>query len=172
MSTRHLYGRLLGAFLRWFEWVKVGYHDNFLPRAMHHPWLVFFGSGALIGAIGLLFVPTFGGPTIIPGARDAEGRRAAREAGLRPGRHDAAGARHHRGRGVPQVDGHGHHRRPDELAVPDALLVPVVYVCIMSWVDRAAARRLARKLKRDLADENAFDDDATAPQDEREPALR
>jgi HAE1 family hydrophobic/amphiphilic exporter-1 len=68
VSTRTLFGRALGAFLGWFEWVKVGYHDNWLPRAMQRPWLVFFGSFALvIGAIGLLFVPLFGGPTVIPG---------------------------------------------------------------------------------------------------------
>ncbi len=68
VSTRRLYGRALNAFLRWFEWIKVGYHDNFLPRALQHPWLVFFGSGALVLlAIGLLFVPALGGPTVIPG---------------------------------------------------------------------------------------------------------
>ena len=31
---RNVYGRAIGAFLRWFEWVKVGYHDYWLPRAM------------------------------------------------------------------------------------------------------------------------------------------
>jgi hydrophobic/amphiphilic exporter-1 (mainly G- bacteria), HAE1 family len=68
VSSRHLHGRLIGAFLRWFEWIKVGYHDYWLPRAMRRPWLVFFGSFALvIAAIGLLFVPLAGGPTVIPG---------------------------------------------------------------------------------------------------------
>ena len=50
-------------------------------------------------------------------------------------------------------------------------LVPVVYVGIMSFVDRTAARRLERKLKRDLEDENSLDDVAGPPQ-ERQPALR
>ncbi len=68
VSTKPLYGRALNAFLRWFDWIKVSYHDNFLPRAMRRPYLVFFGSGALVLlSIGLLFVPMFGGPTVIPG---------------------------------------------------------------------------------------------------------
>jgi HAE1 family hydrophobic/amphiphilic exporter-1 len=50
-------------------------------------------------------------------------------------------------------------------------LVPVVYVWIMSRVDRAAAKRLARKLKRDVDDETALDDER-APREERQPALR
>jgi hydrophobic/amphiphilic exporter-1 (mainly G- bacteria), HAE1 family len=68
VSARSVFGRALNAFLRWFEWIKVGYHDNFLPRALQRPRLVFFGSGALVLlAIGLLFVPVLGGPTVIPG---------------------------------------------------------------------------------------------------------
>jgi hydrophobic/amphiphilic exporter-1 (mainly G- bacteria), HAE1 family len=67
VSVRTLYGRTIGAFLRWFEWVKVGYHDYWLPRALRRPSLVFFGSFALvIAAMGLLFVPALGGPTVIP----------------------------------------------------------------------------------------------------------
>ncbi len=68
VSNRNPLGRTVGAFLRWFEWVKVGYHDHYLPRALRRPALVFFGSGALVvAAIGLLFVPLAGGPTLIPG---------------------------------------------------------------------------------------------------------
>jgi HAE1 family hydrophobic/amphiphilic exporter-1 len=68
VSTRNPLGFVIGAFLRWFEWVKVGYHDYWLPRALKRQSLVFFGSFALvIGAIGLLFVPLAGGPTVIPG---------------------------------------------------------------------------------------------------------
>ena len=68
VSGRNLYGRAIGAFLRWFEWIKVGYHDYWLPRALSRPSLVFFGSFALVlAAIGLLFVPALGGPTVIPG---------------------------------------------------------------------------------------------------------
>jgi HAE1 family hydrophobic/amphiphilic exporter-1 len=68
VSTRRLYGKVVGAFLNWFEWVKVGYHDYWLPRALRHPWLVFFGSfGLVFASIGLLIVPAAGGPTIIPG---------------------------------------------------------------------------------------------------------
>jgi HAE1 family hydrophobic/amphiphilic exporter-1 len=68
VSTRNPLGLVIGTFLRWFEWVKVGYHDYWLPRALKRQALVFFGSFALvIGAIGLLFVPLAGGPTVIPG---------------------------------------------------------------------------------------------------------
>jgi HAE1 family hydrophobic/amphiphilic exporter-1 len=68
LSDRNPYGRTINTFLRWFEWVKVGYHDYWLPRAMRHPYPVFFGSGGLVVlAIALLFVPSLGGPTIIPG---------------------------------------------------------------------------------------------------------
>ncbi|HEY4438815.1 MAG TPA: efflux RND transporter permease subunit, partial [Candidatus Elarobacter sp.] len=67
-SNSSLYGRTINAFVRWFEWVKVGYHDYWLPRALGRPKLVFWGSFALvIAAIGLVMVPAFGGPTIIPG---------------------------------------------------------------------------------------------------------
>jgi len=68
VSTRNPLGQIVGAFLRWFEWVKVCYHDYWLPRAIKHPSFVFFGSfGLVVLAIGLLFVPLAGGPTIIPG---------------------------------------------------------------------------------------------------------
>jgi len=50
--------------------------------------------------------------------------------------------------------------------------VPVVYVWIMSRVDRAAARRLERKLKRDLDDERDLADHIPAPHEEPHPALR
>jgi HAE1 family hydrophobic/amphiphilic exporter-1 len=67
-SDRNPYGRLVNAFQNGFEWIKVGYHDYWLPRALDHPWLVFFGSmGAVFASIALLFVPLFGGPTVIPG---------------------------------------------------------------------------------------------------------
>jgi len=68
LSTRTLYGKVVTAFQRWFEWVKVGYHDYWLPRALRRPYLVFLGSfGLVVAAILLLFVPQFGGPTVIPG---------------------------------------------------------------------------------------------------------
>jgi HAE1 family hydrophobic/amphiphilic exporter-1 len=68
LSDRNVLGRTVNAFQRWFEWVKVGYHDYWLPRALEHPWLVFLGSfGMVVFAIALLFVPALGGPTIIPG---------------------------------------------------------------------------------------------------------
>jgi HAE1 family hydrophobic/amphiphilic exporter-1 len=68
LSKRNLYEVVVGAFLGWFEWVKVGYHDYWLPRALRRPSLVFFGSfGMVTLAIALLFVPAFGGPTLIPG---------------------------------------------------------------------------------------------------------
>jgi hydrophobic/amphiphilic exporter-1 (mainly G- bacteria), HAE1 family len=68
LSDSNLYGRTVNAFQRWFEWVKVGYHDHWLPRAMRRPYFVFFGSFALVAfAAALLFVPAVGGPTIIPG---------------------------------------------------------------------------------------------------------
>jgi hydrophobic/amphiphilic exporter-1 (mainly G- bacteria), HAE1 family len=68
LSDRNLYGRTINAFQRWFEWVKVGYHDHWLPRALKAPWFVFLGSFALVVmALGLVLLPAFGGPTIIPG---------------------------------------------------------------------------------------------------------
>ncbi|MDB5026867.1 MAG: acriflavin resistance protein, partial [Candidatus Eremiobacteraeota bacterium] len=68
ISTRNPVGRAIGMFLRWFDWVKVGYHDYWLPRALRRQALVFFGSGAMVVlAAGLLFVPSLGGPTLIPG---------------------------------------------------------------------------------------------------------
>jgi HAE1 family hydrophobic/amphiphilic exporter-1 len=68
LTDRSLYGRVVNGFQNGFEWIKVGYHDYWLPRALEHPWLVFFGSmGAVVASIALLFVPLFGGPTVIPG---------------------------------------------------------------------------------------------------------
>ncbi|MEO6990596.1 MAG: efflux RND transporter permease subunit [Candidatus Baltobacteraceae bacterium] len=67
-SARTLYGRIINAFGRGFDWVKVGYHDHWLPRALRRPYLVFFGSFALVAfAIGLVILPSIGGPTLIPG---------------------------------------------------------------------------------------------------------
>jgi hydrophobic/amphiphilic exporter-1 (mainly G- bacteria), HAE1 family len=68
LSNRNPYERFVGAFLRFFEWVKVGYHDYWLPRALKMPALVFYGAFALVAfSIGLVLLPAFGGPTIIPG---------------------------------------------------------------------------------------------------------
>ena len=68
LTNRSLYERVVNAFQNWFEWIKVGYHDYWLPRALEHPWLVFFGSmSTVVFALALLFVPVLGGPTIIPG---------------------------------------------------------------------------------------------------------
>ncbi len=68
LDGRNLYERFVQAFQRGFEWVKVGYHDHWLPRALGRPFLVFFGSFALVVlAIGLVLSPAFKGPTFIPG---------------------------------------------------------------------------------------------------------
>jgi hydrophobic/amphiphilic exporter-1 (mainly G- bacteria), HAE1 family len=42
------------AFADWFDRVKHSYHDRFLPMALRHPWIVGFGSLALVFAS---FVP-------------------------------------------------------------------------------------------------------------------
>ena len=45
----------VGAFSRWFERVRLAYHDVALPWAMRHPYFVFFGSwGLVIVAVVLL----------------------------------------------------------------------------------------------------------------------
>lgn len=68
LSGSALYGRVINGFLRRFEWVKVGYHDHWLPRALKRQGLVFFGSfGLVLASVMLVAVPMFGGPTIIPG---------------------------------------------------------------------------------------------------------
>lgn len=56
--TRMLAGPV-GAFSRWFEGVRRGYHDVALPWAMKHPYLVFFGSWGLVGlAVVMLIAKT------------------------------------------------------------------------------------------------------------------
>ncbi|MBV9645914.1 MAG: efflux RND transporter permease subunit [Candidatus Eremiobacteraeota bacterium] len=71
VPLRNAYVVTVNTFQRHFEWIKVGYHDYTLPRALRHPYLVFFGSFAMVAfAIGLLIVPMLPGvnlPTIIPG---------------------------------------------------------------------------------------------------------
>ncbi len=68
LAGRNAYERFIGGFLRFFEWVKVGYHDHLLPRALKRPNTVFWGAFALVGlSIGLVLSPAFGGPTFIPG---------------------------------------------------------------------------------------------------------
>jgi HAE1 family hydrophobic/amphiphilic exporter-1 len=68
LTGRNVYERVIGGFLGFFEWVKVGYHDHWLPRALKHPYLVFFGSFGLVAfSVALVASPGFKGPTIIPG---------------------------------------------------------------------------------------------------------
>ncbi|HEY6356839.1 MAG TPA: efflux RND transporter permease subunit, partial [Vicinamibacterales bacterium] len=45
------------AFADWFERLRVSYHDRWLPAAMAHPYLTFFGSfGLVLGSIVLAIV--------------------------------------------------------------------------------------------------------------------
>ena len=37
VSNRNVYGRVIGAFLQWFEWIKVGYHDNWSAARARPP---------------------------------------------------------------------------------------------------------------------------------------
>ena len=68
LDGRNVYERFVQTFQRGFEYVKVGYHDHWLPRALGRPFLVFFGSFGLVAlAVGLVLSPALNGPTFIPG---------------------------------------------------------------------------------------------------------
>ena len=53
-------------FADWFEHMRVAYHDRWLPAAMAHPYLTFFGSlGLVLGSLVLAVVLIMAG--ILPG---------------------------------------------------------------------------------------------------------